>query len=102
MIDEFLDPEHGGFFFTGPPRGADRASEGPLRQRDPRGQRHGGDGLVRLGALTGEREFERQAEGVLRLFAGPAVNHPDGFAHLLRALDFHLAAVREVALVGDD
>jgi uncharacterized protein YyaL (SSP411 family) len=39
---------------------------------------------------------------VLRLFAKPAIQHPETFAHLLRALDFHLAPTREVALVGDD
>jgi len=39
---------------------------------------------------------------VLRLFAKPAVGHPESFAHLLRALDFLLAPTREVALVGDD
>jgi hypothetical protein len=30
------------------------------------------------------------------------ISHPDSFAHLLRALDFHLASKREVALVGLD
>ncbi len=59
-------------------------------------------GLLRLAALTGERRYEEQAEGVFALFAKPAVQHPDAFAHLLRALDFHLSPTREVALVGDD
>ena len=31
-----------------------------------------------------------------------AVNHPDSFAHFLRAADFDLARTREVALVGAD
>jgi len=39
---------------------------------------------------------------VLRLFAEQAPRHPNAFAHLLQALDFHLAQVKEVALVGDD
>jgi uncharacterized protein YyaL (SSP411 family) len=59
-------------------------------------------GLLRLAALTGERRYEEAGAGVFALFARPAVEHPDAFAHLLRALDFHLAPVREVALVGDD
>ena len=103
MIARFGDPERGGFFST-----SDDHEELIARRKEigdhpiPSGNSSAALGLLRLGALTGEREFERQAEGVLRLFAGPAVNHPDAFAHLLRALDFHLAAVREVALVGDD
>jgi uncharacterized protein YyaL (SSP411 family) len=59
-------------------------------------------GLLRLAALTGERRYEAAAGGVLALFAKPAVQHPDAFAHLLRALDFHLSPTREVALVGRD
>jgi uncharacterized protein YyaL (SSP411 family) len=103
MIARFGDPERGGFFSTS----ADH-EELIARRKEigdhpvPSGNSSAALGLLRLAALTGEREFERQAEGVLHLFAGPAVNHPDGFAHFLRALDFHLAAVREVALVGDD
>ena len=59
-------------------------------------------GLLRLAALTGERRYAAAAEGVFALFAKPAVQHPDAFAHLLRALDFHLSPTREVALVGND
>ena len=59
-------------------------------------------GLLRLAALSGERRYEQQAESVLRLFTGPAAQHPESFAHLLQALDFHLSAIQEVALIGDD
>jgi len=59
-------------------------------------------GLLRLAALTGERSYEEAAEGVFRLFAEPALRHPEAFAHLLRAIDLHLSPVKEVALVGDD
>jgi uncharacterized protein YyaL (SSP411 family) len=37
---------------------------------------------------------------VLRLFARTAIRHPQGFAHLLRALDLWLEPTREVALVA--
>ena len=30
------------------------------------------------------------------------MRHPDAFAHLLRALDFHLSPTSEVALVGEE
>ena len=58
-------------------------------------------GLLRLAALTGERGYEREAEGVFGLFAKTATQHPEAFAHLLRALDFHLSPTQEVALVGE-
>jgi hypothetical protein len=59
-------------------------------------------GLLRLAALTGERRYEEAGTEVFALFGKPAVEHPDAFAHMLRALDFHLSPTHEVALAGDD
>jgi uncharacterized protein YyaL (SSP411 family) len=39
---------------------------------------------------------------VIRLLHTLAPQHPTAFGHLLQAIDFHLADVREVALVGPD
>ena len=39
---------------------------------------------------------------MLRLLHELAGKHPQAFGHLLQALDFHLAPVKEVALVGDE
>jgi len=102
-IARFGDPERGGFFSTS----ADH-EELIARRKEigdhpiPSGNSASALGLLRLAALTGEREYERQAEGVFALFADTATKHPESFAHLLRALDFHLAPTREVALIGDD
>ena len=79
MIARFGDPERGGFFST-----SEDHEELIARRKEigdhpiPSGNSSAALGLLRLGALTGEREYERQAEGVLRLFAGPAPDHPDG------------------------
>ena len=51
-------------------------------------------------ALTGEHEYGARAESVLRLLHELAPRHPQAFGHLLQALDFRLAQVKEVALVG--
>src|SRR5262249_30681338 len=67
----------------------------------PSGNSSAALGLLRLAALSGERRYEEQALGVLNLYAKVAPRQPDAFAHLLRALDLNLAAVKEVALVGD-
>ena len=103
MITRFGDPERGGFFSTS----ADH-EELIARRKEigdhpiPSGNSAAALGLLRLAALSGEREYETQALDVLRLFAKPATQHPETFAHLLRALDFHLSPTKEVALIGDD
>jgi uncharacterized protein YyaL (SSP411 family) len=103
IVARFGDPERGGFFSTS----ADH-EELIARRKEigdhpiPSGNSSAALGLLRLAALTGEREYERQAEGVFALFAKTAAQHPESFAHLLRALDFHLSPTKEVALIGDD
>ena len=103
IVSRFGDPERGGFFSTS----ADH-EDLIVRRKElgdhpiPSGNSATALGLLRLAALTGERSHERQAEDVFALFADPAARHPESFAHLLRALDFHLSASREVALVGED
>jgi uncharacterized protein YyaL (SSP411 family) len=102
-IERFGDPERGGFYST-----SSDHEELIARRKEvgdhpiPSGNSSAAMGLLRLGALSGERRYEEAAEGVFRLFAKPAVQHPDAFAHLLRALDFRLSPTREVALVGDN
>jgi uncharacterized protein YyaL (SSP411 family) len=103
MIERFADEDKGGFFSTSSDHEdliARRKEVGdhPI----PAGQSAAALGLLRLAALSGERGFGDRALGVIALFGEPAVTHPDSFAHLLRALDFHLAQTREVALVGAD
>jgi hypothetical protein len=101
LIARFADPERGGFFTT-----SDDHEELIARRKEvgdhpiPAGNSSAALGLLRLEALTGERAYGNQAEGVLRLFAKTAVQHPESFAHLLRALDFHLEPTREVALIS--
>jgi uncharacterized protein YyaL (SSP411 family) len=101
MLERFHDPERGGFFSTS----ADH-EELIARRKEvgdhpiPSGNSSAALGLLRLAALTGERRYEQHATDVFGLFAKPAIQHPDAFAHLLRALDFHLSPTREVALVA--
>jgi uncharacterized protein len=100
-IERFGDPERGGFYSTS----ADH-EELIARRKEvgdhpiPSGNSSAALGLLRLAALTGERFYEQQATGVFALFGQPAVQHPESFAHLLGALDFHLSPGREVALVA--
>jgi uncharacterized protein YyaL (SSP411 family) len=101
MIELFGDTERGGFFTT-----AHDHEKLVVRRKDvddhpiPSGNSAAAFGLLRLAALTGEHEYERRAAGVFRLLHRAAGGHPQALAHLLRAMDFQFAAVKEVALVG--
>jgi uncharacterized protein len=101
MIELFADPDRGGFFTT-----AHDHEELVARRKDvddhpiPSGNSAAAYGLLRLAALTGEHEYEQQAVGVFRLLHRAAAGHPQALAHLLCAMDFHFARVKEVALVG--
>jgi uncharacterized protein len=103
MVERFGDPERGGFFST-----SSDHEELIARRKEvgdhpiPSGNSSAALGLLRLAALTGEHHYAEWAEGVFALFGKPAVEHPDAFAHMLRALDFQLSPSREVALAGDD
>ncbi len=101
LIARFADPERGGFFTTAADHG-----QGFPRRKDledspiPSGNSAAAFGLLRLALLSGQAEYERHALGVLALLAPMAGRYPLAFGHALRALDFHLAPVREVAIVG--
>jgi uncharacterized protein len=101
MIERFGDDERGGFFTTSPEH-----EELIARRKDiddhpiPSGNSSAAYGLLRLAALTGKVEYERRAEGVLRLLARAARRHPQALAHLLGALNFRLSPTREVAVVA--
>jgi hypothetical protein len=103
MIDRFGDDERGGFFTTSSDHESLIARRKEIGDHPiPAGKSSAALGLLRLAALSGEAAFAERATGVFALFAEPMISHPDSFAHLLRALDFHLAKTREVALVGAD
>jgi uncharacterized protein YyaL (SSP411 family) len=103
MIARFGDAERGGFFSTSDDHESLIARRKEIGDHPiPSGNSSAAMGLLRLAALTGERGYEQRAESVFRLFAKPAGSHPESFAHLLRAIDFHLSPTKEVALIGDD
>ena len=104
MIARFGDPERGGFFSTSADHEALIARRKEIGDHPiPSGQLGGGD---RPAAARGaQRRARLRAPGRGRLpplRRRRRTRHPDAFAHLLRALDFHLSPTREVALVGDD
>ncbi|MGZ6729599.1 MAG: thioredoxin domain-containing protein, partial [Gaiellaceae bacterium] len=103
LVARFSDSELGAFFTTA-------SDHEPLaaRRKDmedspiPSGNSAAALGLLRLALLSGEGKYERHALGVLHLLIAIAARHPQAFGHLLRAADFYVAPVREVAIVGAD
>jgi uncharacterized protein YyaL (SSP411 family) len=101
LVERFGDEERGGFFSTAADGEALLARRKDLEDAPiPAGGSSAAFGLLRLARLTGDRRWEDAALGQLRLLHSVAPEHPGAFGHLLRAMDFHLAPVREVAIVG--
>ena len=102
ILERFADTGRGGFYSTASDHERLIARRKELEDAPiPSGGSAAAFGLLRLAALTGEHSYEEAAVSALRLLHEVAPQHPGAFGHLLQALDFHLAAVREVALVGD-
>ncbi|HYZ28565.1 MAG TPA: thioredoxin domain-containing protein [Thermoleophilaceae bacterium] len=103
MIDRFADDERGGFFDTAVDHEQLITRRKSLEDNPiPSGNSSAAFGLLRLAALTGEHGYEQRAIGVFRLLHEVAARHPQAFAHLLQAMDFYFAPVKEVAIVGPD
>ncbi|MGB7209673.1 MAG: thioredoxin domain-containing protein [Pyrinomonadaceae bacterium] len=102
MITEFWDEENGGFFFT-----SNDHEELIVRNKDfydnatPAGNSVAAAVLLKLAKLFGEEKYERFAATVLRLVAPQISRHPHGFGRALSAIEFYLAPVKEVVIVGE-
>jgi uncharacterized protein YyaL (SSP411 family) len=102
MIVQFWDDQEGGFFFTG------KSHEDLIvRSKDffdnatPSGNSVAADVLLRMGLLTHNSDYQRRAATILRLTAAGMRRYAAGFGRMLGALDFHLAAPKEIAVVGN-
>jgi uncharacterized protein YyaL (SSP411 family) len=103
IIARFEDPERGGFFTTAEDHERIAARRKDLEDSPiPSGNSAAAFGMLRLALLSGEGKYERHALGVLRLMYPLASRHPQAFGHLLRAVDFYLSPIREVAIVGPE
>jgi uncharacterized protein YyaL (SSP411 family) len=102
MIDQFWDPEEGGFFYTG--RDHERLivrNKDPQDNAIPSGNSVAVTALLRLAELTGREDLRDQAVQSLQLFRGLMAEHPMAAGQMLMALDFHLGPAQEFVVVGD-
>jgi hypothetical protein len=100
-VELFGDEERGGFYVDAP------EGEGLVARRKefddhpvPSGNSMLAFVLLRLARLTGDDELERRAVSVFRIAHPILERAPHAVGWMLGALDLHLAAPREIALVG--
>jgi uncharacterized protein YyaL (SSP411 family) len=101
LLEQFEDPQAGGFFFTAkdhealihrPKPGQDHAA--------PAGNAVAASVLARLAALTGEERYARAARRTLELFHPAMREMPAGFAAMASALEEELEPPATVILRG--
>ncbi len=101
LVDQFHDPDAGGFFFTSHRHEPliDRPKPGP-DNATPSGNGVAAWALNRLGLVTGEQRFAEAASDTLGLFWPQILRHPSGYGSLLAALEEHLTPPRTVVVRG--
>ena len=101
MIDQFSDEERGGFYMTG--RSAEKlvarlkdAADGAI----PSANAVAALSLLRLGHLTGKKDYLKSGERTVRAFQQRMEKTPAAFAGLLSAADFMSEPPMEVVFSG--
>jgi hypothetical protein len=101
MIEEFWDEASGGFFFTGKDHETLIArTKSAYDGATPSGNSAAVFALLRLAELTGDSELRKKAERTIRLFRDLMEPTPNGFSHMLCALDFYLGPTKQIAVIG--
>jgi hypothetical protein len=100
-LRDFPDREGGGFFMT-----ATTDEKLLARPKDgydgaiPSGNSVMMHNLLRLGSITGESEYEKQAQRIAGAFSADLLRAPTGHAQMLSALDFAFGPSREIVIAG--
>jgi uncharacterized protein YyaL (SSP411 family) len=102
MLAKFFDAKDGGFW-----QSANDAKDLILRVKDdydgaePSGNSVATLALLKLGAITGRKDFTEAAGKTLRLFARRLQNFPQAMPFMLHALDFSLQEPKRVVIAGN-
>jgi hypothetical protein len=100
-VELFADDERGGFFLVDRHRDPLISSTKPLDDHPlPSGNSMLAHVLLRMARIYGDDELERRAVGVLRLVRPALERAPSAFGWALCALQLHLSAPRELAVLG--
>ena len=92
----------GGFYFAGNDGEQMIVKEKPLYDGAlPSSNSIAAMNLLRLGRMTGNPEFEKQADLLVRTFARQVSSQPVAYTQFLQALDFAHGPTREILIAGD-
>lgn len=100
MLEQFSDTESGGLFYTSSDH--EELVTRPKSHYDgsiPSGSSVAVFGLLRLAKLTGNKEYEKKAVDLLKMYTPFMTRVPDQFSNFLCAIDFYLARETEVACI---
>ena len=101
MIKHFWDHQSGGLFMT-----ADDGEKLLIRNKEiydgaiPSGNSVAALNLMRLGHITGNKDYLQKAENIGTAFSGSVNRYPPGHAHLMMALEYALHPNYEVVIAG--
>jgi uncharacterized protein YyaL (SSP411 family) len=98
MVDGYEDKAGGGFYLTlgSVPARLKEGYDGPT----PSGNSVAASNLIRLAELTGDAEYKRKAEAVLKAFGGEIGLNPTAHTCMLADLDLLVNGVREVIITA--
>ncbi|HEX7618074.1 MAG TPA: thioredoxin domain-containing protein [Verrucomicrobiae bacterium] len=102
MLLKFFDSENGGFW-----QSANEGRDLIVRVKDdydgaePSGNSVAALALLKLGAITGRKDFTEAAGKTLRLFAHRLQHFPQAMPFMLHALDFSLQEPKRVVIAGN-
>jgi uncharacterized protein YyaL (SSP411 family) len=102
MLAKFYDAENGGFW-----QSAANTKDLIVRVKEdydgaePSGNSVAILSLLKLGAITGRKDFQQAAEKSLRLFANRLRQAPQAVPFMLQALDFSMQEPTRVVITGD-
>jgi uncharacterized protein YyaL (SSP411 family) len=102
LLEKFVDPNDGGFFFTASDHETLIARTKELTDSStPSGNALAATALVRLSKLLGRRDYADAAEKTLTAAAPVMGRAPMAAGQMLLALDHYLGPAFELVLVGD-
>ncbi len=101
QIDLFGDDKGGGFFLTA--KDNEKLIARPKDLYDgaiPSGNSVAVLNLLRLGRMTGNSEWEKTADRIIKYFAGSVAEHPMAYTQFMIGIDFLLGPTQEIVVVG--
>ncbi len=101
FIDNFWDPEQGGFYFT-----AEGSEELLGRKKEvydgaiPSGNSIALTNLLRIGRITANTDLEKKADELIKLYSSQVTQAPTGFGQFLQGVYFALTESFEIVIAG--